>query len=62
MLAASRKTSSVVAGLDDLALPHDGDLVGDAGDHREVVGDEDHPHAVLVDELLQQLQELRPGW
>ena len=39
------KTSSTVAGLDDLAGVHDRDPVGDLGDHAEVVGDQDQAHA-----------------
>ena len=33
--------------LDDPAGVHDGDLVGAAGHHAEVVGDEDHGHGTL---------------
>ena len=36
-----------------------GDAVGHAGDHGEVVGDEDQPHAVLVDQPLQQIEDAR---
>ena len=48
-----------LAGFHHLALPHDGDAVGDAGDHRQVMGDKDHAHAVLADEALEQHQDLR---
>ena len=34
-------------GLDDLALGHHADAVGDLADDAEVVGDEQHRHAVL---------------
>ena len=34
--------------LDDLAGVHHGDVVGAAGHHAEVVGDEDHGHVPLA--------------
>ena len=42
-------------------MPHDGDAIGEAGDHREIMRDEDQAHAVLVDQPLQQLEDLRLG-
>ena len=45
--------------LDDLALRHHADLVGDLAHDAEVVGDEQHRHAEAGLELLQQLQDLR---
>jgi hypothetical protein len=42
------KISFVGAGLDDLALGHHADAVGDLADDAEVVGDEQHRHAVLL--------------
>ena len=33
------------AGLDDLALGHDADAVGDLSDDAQIVGDEQHGHA-----------------
>ncbi len=47
------------SGLDDLALGHDADPIGDLADDAEVVGDEQHGHAVLVLERLQKLEDLR---
>ena len=40
-------------------VPHDHDAVGDLGDHAHVVGDEEHRHALLVLQRLDQLQDLR---
>jgi hypothetical protein len=38
---------------------HHGDAVGDLGHDAEVVGDEDHPHALLALQLADQRQDLR---
>ena len=48
-------------GFDDFAVAHHRHLVGEAGDHREVVGDEDHAHAVFVDEPLQEFDDTGLG-
>ena len=40
------------------AAAQDGDAVGHVGDHREVVRDQQQAHAVLVDEVAQQFQDL----
>ena len=45
--------------LDDLALAHDVDPVGHAAHDAEVVGDEQHGHAELALQRLQQLEDLR---
>ena len=44
--------------LDDLALAHDVDPVGHAAHDAEVVGDEQHGHAELALQRLQQLEDL----
>ena len=44
--------------LDDLAGVHHGDLVGAAGDHAEVVGDEDHRHVPVLLLLVEQVEDL----
>ena len=44
--------------LDDLAGIHGGDAVGDRGDDAEVVGDEDHRHAVGRLELGEEREDL----
>ena len=40
------------------AAAQDGDAVGHVGDHGKVVRDQQQPHAVLVDEVAQQFQDL----
>ena len=45
--------------LDDLALRHDADAVGDLAHDAEVVGDEQHRHAEPRLHLGEQLQDLR---
>ena len=50
---------SRLASLHDLAVAQDGDAVGHFGDHREIVRDEQQPHAVFVDEVAQQFEDLR---
>jgi hypothetical protein len=47
------------ADLDDAPGLHDRDAVGDLGDHRQLVGDEDDRHAQLVAQVDEQLQQLR---
>ncbi len=47
------------SGLDDLALGHDADPVGDLAHDAEVMRDEQHRHADLAFEPGQQLQDLR---
>ena len=49
------------SGLHDLSVPHDGDLVGQIGNHRQIVGDEDHAHAILLHQIAQQVEDLRLG-
>jgi hypothetical protein len=44
--------------LDYLAGVHHHDVVGAASDHSHVVGDEDHGHAKLGLELVEQLENL----
>ncbi len=34
------------------AFQHDGDPVGDIGHHGKIVGDEDHPHPVFIDDWV----------
>ncbi len=46
-------------GLDDLALGHHADAVGDLADDAEVVGDEEHRHALLGLQLGEQFEDLR---
>ena len=48
--------------LDDAAGIHDADLVGEPGDHRQVVRDPDQRRAGLAAQLLHLEQDLRPGW
>ena len=43
----------------DLAVPQDGDAVGHLGDDGEIVRDQQQAHAVLVDEVAQQVEDLR---
>ena len=45
--------------LDNLAVLHDADPIGDLAHDAEVVGDEQHRHAGAPLNLLQQLQDLR---
>ena len=47
------------SGLDDAALLHHRDVVGDLAHDVEVVGDEQHRHAVARLQALQQLEDLR---
>ena len=53
------KISATGTVLDDLALQHHADPVGDAPDDAEVVGDEQDRHAEPRLQLLQQHQDLR---
>ncbi len=46
-------------GFDDLALGHDADAIGEFADDAEVMGDEQHRHAVLVLQSAQQFEDLR---
>jgi hypothetical protein len=46
-------------GLHDLAPVHHRDAVGHAGDHGEVVGDEEQRHVLLRHEVLQEIEDLR---
>ena len=48
-------------GLDHLAGAHDREAVGDAGHHRQIMRDEHQPHAVLVDQPAQQIEDPRLG-
>ena len=52
-------TSAIRPGFDDLALLHHDHVVGDAAHDVEVVGDEQHRHADLRLQVLEQLQDLR---
>ncbi len=45
--------------LDDLALRHDADAVGDASDDAEIMSDEQHAHAVFGLQAGQQFEDLR---
>ena len=45
--------------LDHPARVHDHDAVGDVGDHREVVGDQDDPGVGLLAQLAQLVEDLR---
>ncbi len=47
------------SGLDDLALGHHADAVGDLADDAEVVGDEQHRHALAGLQLGEQFEDLR---
>ena len=58
-LLADRLGAVVVDGLDGAAVAHDGDLVGDVGDLVELVGDDDHRHALLLEAQHQIQQRLR---
>ncbi len=44
--------------LDDLAAVHDGDAVGEVGDHAHVVRDDENAHVVLGGQSPQQIQDL----
>ncbi|MNS68216.1 hypothetical protein D3C72_1014910 [compost metagenome] len=46
------------AGLDDLSLGHDADAVGKFADDTEIVGDEQHGHAVMRFQITEQLENL----
>ena len=48
-----------VALLDDAPAVHDDDAVGDLGDDAQVVRDEQHPHADLAPQLVEQREDLR---
>ena len=56
-----RRGEDVLGGafLDDLAALHDVDALGHLAHDAEVVGDEQHRHAHLALQLLQQLEDLR---
>ncbi|MNI33702.1 hypothetical protein D3C73_876620 [compost metagenome] len=41
--------------LDDLALGHDTDAIGEFANDAEIVGDEQHGHAMLALQLAQKL-------
>ena len=56
--AGSAKMRAVGAGLDDLARLHHRDAVGDAADDAEVVGDEEHPHALGLLHLGEEVEDL----
>ena len=45
--------------LDDLAVLHDADVVGEPAHDAEIVGDEQHRHAEARLQILQQCQDLR---
>ena len=47
-----------LASLHDLAAAQNCDAVGHLGDHREIVRDEQQAHAVLVDEIAQEFEDL----
>ena len=44
---------------DDLAAIHHDDVVGDVGDHAEIVGDHQERHAELGLQVLDEAQDLR---
>ena len=46
------------AGLDDAALLHDHDVVGEVADHRQVVGDEDEGDAEVAAQVGEELDDL----
>ncbi len=48
-----------VALFDESAFEHDGDVVGDLGDHPEIVRDEEDRHVALVPQPAQQVEDLR---
>ena len=54
-----RENIGGAAGLDDLALGHDADPVGDLADNAEVMRDEQKRHAALGFQAGEQLQYLR---
>ena len=47
------------AGLDDAAVLHHGDVVGDLAHDAEIVGDEQHRHAVAACRIFEQIEDLR---
>ena len=57
----ARRANSVahVALLDDAARVHHDDAVGDLGDDAEIVGNEQHRHADLALQLVEQVEDLR---
>ena len=56
--AGAAKIARGRAGLDDLAVLHHRDPVGDAAHDAEVVGDEQHPHALGLLHVGEQRQDL----
>ena len=54
-----REQALRLAGLDDMAMLHDANPVGHLADDTEVMGDEQHGHAHLLLQPLEQLQDLR---
>ena len=46
------------AGFDDVAIGHDADAVGDAFDHAQIMGDEQHGHAEALLQRLEQVEDL----
>ena len=53
------KTCSTGASLNDLAAPHDRNIVGDDADDAEIVTDEDASQAELTVGYLQKGEDLR---
>ena len=47
------------AALHYLAVVHDDDFLGDIGDDTKIVGDQQHRHAELALQVVDQLQDLR---
>ena len=45
-------------GFDEPSLPHDGDAIGNLGDHAHVVGDEQHGGAVIALQVADQREDL----
>ena len=62
MLQVAEHLRRVGAGLDHLAVAHDGDAVGDVGDDGEVVGDKISPMPSSSTRSLQQVEDLRLQW
>jgi hypothetical protein len=47
--------------LDDLSGVHHHDVIGDVGDHPQIVGDEDHRHVLFPLQRVQELDDLGLG-
>ena len=60
--AGLRRMASSGPCLDQSALPHHGDAVGDLGDHAHIMGDEQHGGAVIALQVADQASGSASAW